>query len=216
MDNEHKISLGFTSHLFEPGTHACQIISDDQERQDAAMSFLISGLTGGERTACFSDRFMEGPLADSLEKLGISYLDACSNGDFLRSATADVYFKEGVFDPDRTLKLLEDYYWQSKASNYTNARVIGEMNPDIERVSGGERLFEYECRVSMLVKKVPVTAVCQYDAKAFDGAVIMDVLKVHPFMIIRGEVVHNPFFVPPEEYLESHGFSCECCGNNKK
>ena len=30
---------------------------------------------------------------------------------------------------------------------------------------------------------------------------IMDILKVHPYMIIKGSVVHNPFFIPPEEYL---------------
>lgn len=60
---------------------------------------------------------------------------------------------------------------------------------------------EYEARVSLLLRDHPVTAVCQYDARAFDGAVIMDVLKVHPLMVIRGAVVHNPFFVRPEDYL---------------
>ena len=32
---------------------------------------------------------------------------------------------------------------------------------------------------------------------------IMDVLKVHPLMVVRGAVVRNPFFVPPEEFLRS-------------
>jgi hypothetical protein len=29
----------------------------------------------------------------------------------------------------------------------------------------------------------------------------MDVLKVHPFMVIRGSVVRNPFALSPEEIL---------------
>ena len=210
MENNQKISLGFTDQLFESGAHVCQIINDDQERQDAVLSYLFSGLKAGERAACFSDRFQGKPLADSLSGIGMSYDQLCSDGAIVRAATDDVYFKEGRFDPDRTLKLLEDFYWESIEKKYSNARVIGEMTAEVEKVPGGERLFEYECRVSMLVKKVPVTAVCQYDANVFDGATIMDVLKVHPFMIIRGAVVHNPFFVPPEEYLESHGFSCDC------
>ena len=64
--------------------------------------------------------------------------------------------------------------------------------------------MEYESRVSMLLKEVPITAVCQYDANTFDGATIMEVLKVHPMMVIRGTVVHNPYYVPPEEFLAHH------------
>jgi hypothetical protein len=61
--------------------------------------------------------------------------------------------------------------------------------------------MEYESRISLLLKDHPVTAVCQYDATAFDGATILQVLKVHPLMVIRGAVIHNPFFMPPEEIL---------------
>ena len=58
------------------------------------------------------------------------------------------------------------------------------MIPEVQSVPGGDRLLEYESRVSMLLRDHPVTAVCQYDANEFDGATIIDVLKVHPQMII--------------------------------
>jgi len=61
--------------------------------------------------------------------------------------------------------------------------------------------MEYECKVSVLLQEKPVTAVCEYEASGFDGATIMDVLRVHPMMVVRGSVVHNPYFVPPAEYL---------------
>lgn len=44
---------------------------------------------------------------------------------------------------------------------------------------------------------------CQYNARAFDGATLMDVLKAHALMVVRGSVVHNPFYLPPEEILAS-------------
>jgi len=91
---------------------------------------------------------------------------------------------------------------ESIESGYAAARVIGEMTPEVQDLPGGDRLLEYESRVSLLLKKVPVTSVCQYDAHAFDGATIMDILKVHPHMVVRGAVVHNPFFIPPEEFLQ--------------
>ena len=99
---------------------------------------------------------------------------------------------------------MAQYHTDSVANGFPAARVIGEMTSEVQHVPGGSRLLEYESRVSLLLKEHPVTAVCQYDARAFDGATIMQVLKVHPLMIIRGTVLHNPFYTPPEEYLARH------------
>ena len=85
---------------------------------------------------------------------------------------------------------------------FSAARVIGEMIPEIKHIPGGERLLEYESRISILLRDRPVTSICQYDANEFDGATIMDVLKVHPKMIVNGAVINNPFFIKPEEYLK--------------
>ncbi len=63
-------------------------------------------------------------------------------------------------------------------------------------------MLEYEAKVSLLLKERSLTTVCQYNANIFNGATIMDVLKVHPQMIVRGAVVHNPFYIPPEEFLK--------------
>jgi hypothetical protein len=62
--------------------------------------------------------------------------------------------------------------------------------------------MEYEARVTMFLRRCPATAVCQYDSRVFDGETIMEVLKVHPYMVVRGGVVNNPFFYQPEDYLE--------------
>jgi len=64
--------------------------------------------------------------------------------------------------------------------------------------------MEYESKVSLLVKEYPINAVCQYDARAFDGSTILEVLKVHPLMIVRGKIIHNPYFEEPAEYLAKH------------
>ena len=93
--------------------------------------------------------------------------------------------------------------------NITNVRVIGEMTPHVQHVDGGSRLCEYESKVSLLQRKYPVTAMCQYDANNFDGATIMEILRVHPLMVVRGTVVSNPFYIPPEEYLNKYGITTE-------
>jgi len=196
-----KISLGFTPQEFPPGVHVCQIISNDEERLDALLKFLLSGLQAGERTSCFSENLPEAVLADFLGRQGISCQEKRAAGALLVAGAREVYCHQNRFDPDRVLNQLARYHEESAAGGYAGARVIGEMTPEVQRLEGGDRLLEYEARVSLLLRKCPVTAVCQYDARHFDGATIMDVLKAHPFMVVRGSVVHNPFCLSPEEIL---------------
>lgn len=198
------VSLGIAKESFPAGVHVCQIFNSDEERLDALLAFVLSGLEGGERTACFSDKLDEEDLARHLDGHGMSYRDLTQSGALTRSSASEVYFADDRFDPDRMLGVLEKFHTDSLTHGFPAARVIGEMNADIRKVPGGSRLMEYEARVSLLLKQHPVTSVCQYDARAFDGATIMQVLKVHPLMVIRGTVIHNPFCIPPEEYLAQH------------
>lgn len=200
-DEPRSISLGFTQQAFPPGVHVCQIISEDEERDQALLLFLLSGLRAGERTACFSEHATPSHVAGFLQREGLSYEAATRTGAFTLAGAREVYFENDCFDPERMLNVLSRYHEDSVARGFPAARVIGEMSPEVQCLEGGNRLLEYESKVSLLLRERPVTAVCQYDARLFNGDVIMDVLKVHPLMVVRGSVVHNPFFIPPEEFL---------------
>ena len=202
MNTEHKmISLGFTADKVPAGTHICQIFSDDDDRNESLLRFLLSGFNEGERVACFSEKANERSIKSFLKDNGISMDELVQKEAFALSGTRDEYFKENTFDPDRMLDLLALFHAESSEMGFTGARVIGEMTPEVQQIPGGERLLEYESRISLLLKEHPITTVCQYDAHSFDGALIMDILKVHPLMVVRGAVVKNPFFIPPEEFL---------------
>lgn len=199
------VPLGFTDEQFPPGTHICQIYSDDDERDQSINQYIRSGLEAGEHIACFSDSLDLQQLADYLDTHGISLNEAKSSGDLTLAGTHEVYFENNKFDPDRMLGLLRDFDTKTKTAGCPGCRVIGEMTPEIDNVEGGNRLLEYESKVSLLLKDYPVTAVCQYNARHFDGATIMDVLRVHPLMVVRGSVMRNPYFIPPEEFLKQQG-----------
>jgi len=194
--------LGFTDQLFPAGSHICQIYSDDEERQDSLLGFLESGLNNGEKAACFSSKTGDATLAAYLEEHGLSLQKLTASKALTKAGTSEVYLSNGRFEPERMLGVLRQFYLDSVREGFTAARVIGEMIPEVLSLHGGNRLMEYESRVSLLMRECPVTCVCQYNANVFDGATIMQVLRVHPWMVIRGIVVHNPYFVAPEEYLK--------------
>lgn len=200
MKHKH-IQLGFTDQQFEPGVHICQIFSDDEERQDALYKFLLSGMKGKEKVACFSEKVNNNDVDHLCKENNLDYEELCKDEAIKLASTEEVYFQDNKFIPERMIDMLTEFYNDSEEQNFTAARVIGEMTPTIQNIDGGDRLMEYESKVSLLLKTHPVTAVCQYDANNFDGSTIMDILKVHPYMIIKGTVVHNPFFIKPEDFL---------------
>ncbi len=199
---ERLIEMGFTETRLPPGTHICQIYSDDEERGDSLRRFLLSGLQSDECTSCFSDKVDPAALERFFSEHQVSLAEAQESGAFSLSRTSEVYFEGGRFDPDRMLDLLASFYDEANEGDFSGARVIGEMTSDISDIEGGSRLLEYESRVSILLRDHPITAVCQYDAHSFDGDVLMDVLSVHPMMVVRGSIVMNPLYVQPEEWLQ--------------
>ncbi len=200
--NDLQVSLGFTSKKVPVGTHMCLIFTEEEERVDSLLTFLLSGLKTGERTVCFSEKIDEETLREFFSKRNISYDERKQNKAISLAGASKVYFQDGVFDPDRTLKIMSNFYEESLKLGFPASRVIGEMLPEVQNIPGGDRLLEYESRLSILLRDHPVTTVCQYDVNLFDGATIMDVLKVHPQMIVNGAVVQNPVFIQPEEYLQ--------------
>ena len=60
-------------------------------------------------------------------------------------------------------------------------------------------------RLNTITDTFPYMGMCQYDARLFDGASLFKVLQVHPFMIAQGQLVRNPFYIKPEEFLAGLG-----------
>lgn len=197
----YAISFGFTRQTFPAGMHVCQIFNHDEERLNSLLEFLRSGLVAGERTACFTDNLDEVQLARHLARHGLSSDALQESGAFTCTGASKTYFQDGRFDPERMVGLLRQFHKDSVTNGFPASRVIGEMSAEIQHIPGGSRLLEYESRVSLLLNDHPVTAVCQYDANAFDGATLMKILKVHPMMVIRGAVVRNPCYIQPDEFL---------------
>jgi len=194
--------LGFTEEKFHAGTHMCLIYNDDQERRNIIGKYLESGLLSGEKVAYFADAATNDDIVDFLKRMNVCVSEAELENISLSEAEK-TYCPKGIFSPDEMLNTLRAYYDQSKREEYPRCRVSGEMSWALRGIPGSGRLMEYEALVNRVLETHPVTAICQYNANAFDGQMILRCLEVHPYMIIRGQVVHNPFYMKPEDFIKS-------------
>ncbi|MFW5826741.1 MAG: MEDS domain-containing protein [Alkalispirochaeta sp.] len=191
-DMHARIDVGFSQEHFLPGTHICLVFRDESERTRIVGRFVESGLLSGEQVGYFADTADPSEVEQWLQGMDI---DTAALG---LHSTADTYYPDGVFDPDRMCNTLRDTWTRACEAGYPNCRVTGEMTWALRDVPGADRLMEYEAAVNTVVKTHPVTAMCQYNANLFSGETIFQALQVHPYMVMNDQLVKNPYYILQE------------------
>lgn len=205
-----EMDMGFTSERFPVSTHMCYIYNDDAERRDVMAQFMNSGLNGKECVGYFADISAHQSVEDYLRELGIDVPSHLPVYQALFCHAQDIYCPHQQFSPTQMLNRLRSLYDEVHTHHVQKIRVTGEMTWALSpQVQGTEYLVEYEARLNLLEETHPLTAICQYDATRFDGALLFEILKVHPLMVVRGQIVHNPYYIPVREYLTSRGLPLE-------
>ncbi|MBI5479120.1 MAG: MEDS domain-containing protein [Deltaproteobacteria bacterium] len=194
--------MGFTDELFPTGTHMCLIYDHEDERRGVIGRFLDAGLQAREKVAYFADTMAPVEVAAWLRDMGVDVPRQGNAPGFSITVAEKTYCPDGRFAPEAMLSTLRAYHQSVVDQGYPGGRVSGEMSWALRGIPGSDRLMEYEALVNDVLATHPITAVCQYDARRFDGAAIFDVLKVHPMMIVHGRIVRNPYYLQPHEFLQ--------------
>jgi hypothetical protein len=113
----------------------------------------------------------------------------------------DSYCPSGRFVPQQVLDNAVARYDVASKAGYTGSRACGEMTWVFKGIPDSDRFLEYEVGLNMIHNDFPRVGMCQYDARLFDGAMLFKVLQVHPYMIAQGQIVRNPYYITPEEFL---------------
>jgi|HubBroStandDraft_6_1064221.scaffolds.fasta_scaffold45860_2 excisionase family DNA binding protein len=156
-------------------THLAPIYSTDFGGLRLSVPFLADGLRAGQ--PCFLiaagvhlDRYLNA-LADQR-------IDVASATDSGRL----VIIPGPGADVAEAISGWERLFGQALAGGPTVLRVIGEMVCE-RMVFGSEAaMMAYEEAYEVMAKRFPVVTLCQYDAREFDGEIMLRALKSHPDM----------------------------------
>lgn len=198
------IPLGFTEERFPEGQHICYVFNNDAEQRRTMAKFLDSGIQAREKVLYLVDSVTTREMLDCLEELGVDVHTKA--GAFTVTGAGKTYCPRGFFSPDDMLKTVREFYAQAvHEEGYEGVRIAGEMSWFLAEGSADlASLLEYEARLNFLFEEFPCTACCLYDARRFDGSFIMEMLTVHPVMIVCGQLVKNPDYIEPDVFLREH------------
>ena len=185
------------------GDHICALYVSQAERDQMMLPFLRAGLRAGHKCFCVVD---SSPTSQVLEGLGddVETKEALSRHQLELFAAGESYLRTRPFTTEGILD-----FWRETVpvaateGGYAFSRVTAEMPwalhdlPD-ER----EEFFRYEAELNRF-GPVPQAIVCLYDLGHFGGGILLDLLRTHPKLVVSGQLVENPYCLPPDQYLSA-------------
>jgi len=184
-----------------PGDHLCCIYETEKEHKDLITTFMRQGLERGEKVLYIVDAHTGEEILNYLRDDGMLVKPYLESGQLVIITVDEAYMREGIFDPDAMIELIGDETERSLDEGYSALRVTGEMTWALEGLQGSERLIEYEAKLNEFFADSKCLAICQYDKRRFEPALLSDVLATHPIAAIGTEFFENFYYVPPEDFL---------------
>jgi hypothetical protein len=99
------------------------------------------------------------------------------------------------------LRVFEQLASGNAAGGFPLSRICCRMDWAVEDRSHVDDVIEFESRVNDVWRHHDDAVICTYHLGQFGGDAVIDIMRTHPLVIVGGMLQHNPFFVPPEEFL---------------
>jgi hypothetical protein len=113
------------------------------------------------------------------------------------------YLAGGEFTPSDMLAFWTTGMTNAALEGYSFYRLVGEMTWALRDAPGVEHLVGYESELNRVTPSYPVVVLCLYDLDRFSGEVVVNIVKTHPQVLVRGILVENPYYLGPDEFLRS-------------
>ncbi len=200
MNNSADAPIRLAGRTLSQKRHVCAFFNSREEQNKVIIPFLKEGMERGEKILRIMDPQLRGEYLSAYGAGGIDVETAEENGQLEVRHWHETYLKDGCFDCDSMIELLEQGL-QGNRKKYGLTRAVGNMEWALEPAPGVTDIVEYETKLNLVVEKYPDALVCCYDLNKHSASVVMDILRTHPMVIVGGVLQENPLYVPPEEFM---------------
>lgn len=181
--------------------HACAFFKNDDEEYDVLLPFIKSGFECGDKAVHIINPAQRGDHLRRLIAAGIDTGEAERCGQLELLMNTETYLRDGRFDQSRMLSAFEQMASGNAGGEFPRSRIVCQMDWASTGKPQVEELIEFESRVNDLWLRHADAVVCTYRLGKFNGETVIDVMRTHPMIIIGGILQHNPFYIPPAEFL---------------
>lgn len=153
LDNEQPIR--FAGSALGTQRHVCAFFHNPDEEYRVLLPFIKEGFERGEKAFHIVDPTLREEHLGRLESAGIDVAAAEQSGQFDLRYWADAYLRDGHFDQDRMLALIQEVLEGGRQQGFPLTRLVAHMEWALEDRPGVDDLVEYETRLNYLLPRYP-------------------------------------------------------------
>ena len=159
--------------------HLAPIYSTDLGGLRLSVPFLADGLRAGQPCFLNATGTVVKRYATALaQDHGIDIAAAADNGQLVLRDGPGSNAADAIENWERL-------FGKALSTRSTVLRVVGEMACVRPMFASDTHLMAYEEAYELMARRFPAVTLCQYDAREFDGEIMLRVLKSHPDMFAQ-------------------------------
>jgi hypothetical protein len=145
--------------VLDRSRHICAFFHSKDEEYEVLLPFVKEGFERGDKACHIIESSHRQEHRRRLYEAGIDTAVAESSGQLDIRAWEDAYLRDGRFNQDRMLALIEQVLTIGKTHGFPLTRLVANMEWALEDCPGVEDLVEYETRLNYVLPKYD-DAVC--------------------------------------------------------
>jgi MEDS: MEthanogen/methylotroph, DcmR Sensory domain len=194
--------IPFAGSQLDQTRHVCAFFNSADEEYGVLLPFIKDGLQCGHKAIHVVNFDQREDHLQRLGEVGIDQVAMQRSGQLEVRVNTEVYLPDGHFDPDRMIAAFEQLASGNAGGGYPLSRICCRMDWAVRDQSHVDDVIEFESRVNNVWRHHEDAVICTYHLGQFRGDEVMDIMRTHPMVIIGGILQQNPFYIPPEEFLE--------------
>ncbi len=155
MTTTTELPIHFAGAVLERSRHICAFFDRPESEYRVTLPFVKEGLARGEKAFHIVDPAQRASYVARLEQDGIDVPAAERRGQFELKVWEEAYLREGRFDQDAMLALIQAVLEGGVAQGFPLTRLVAHMEWALEDRPGVDDLVEYETRLNYLLPKYP-------------------------------------------------------------
>lgn len=176
--------------------HACLFYKNPEERLSVLVPYIRIGLARGEKCLLYCGEATGKEILKGLRYKGIDIGGALARGAVVATqGTATRDARKG-FSPEEQIAFFHSSAHIAGSEKYTGLRLCVDMSFALGKDVPRERFLEYQRKLSSFLAGEKCLCMCLHGLTDSPADMLLDVLRAHPFVIHKGRLAGNFYFVP--------------------
>jgi hypothetical protein len=145
--------IRFAGSMLDAQRHVCAFFHNAEEEYRVLLPFIREGFEWGEKAFHIVDPKLRADHRARLASAGIEVATAETSGQFVLRNWEDAYLRDGHFDQDRMLALIQEVLDEGRHQGFVRTRLVAHMEWALEDRPGVDDLVEYETRLNYILPR---------------------------------------------------------------